>query len=108
MFGRMRGTSIAIWMRQGDVMVRHHYGVLIQKHWQRERPEEYAQIEDPETFFTREGERLAAEIERRKTKLEQSIDQTGDFLVNLGRLNEIQMSVESDVLREMGISTPES
>lgn len=88
----------------------NQFGAMAQDHWRRHRPAELAQLEDPERYFTELGEQVLAEIRGRREALEsQSRGELGDgFLATLGRLNEIQSTVESDVLREMVYTEPET
>lgn len=88
----------------------NQYGAIAQEHWRRHRPAELAQVEDPERFFTDLGEQVLAEIRARREALENGNQgELGEgFLANLGRLNEIQSTVESDVLREMIYTEPET
>lgn len=79
----------------------NHYGTRARRHWQTFLPTRYAQIEDPETFFTHLGEQVETEIET----LEQSLageDPPGEtYLEKLGRLRTARLNAEDQVLREM-------
>ncbi len=41
----------------------NRYGVIVQRHWARWLPEQYAAISDPESFFTTLGEEAARQID---------------------------------------------
>ena len=84
----------------------NHYGALALQHWQRTRAAELATIEDPQRFFTELGEQVAAEIDHRSQALEGQLG--GDFLANLGMLNEARATAENEVLRELVFTEPET
>jgi hypothetical protein len=86
----------------------NHYGARARRHWQTHRPQEYGQITDPETFFSDLGNRIATEIDRRRTEQERSTGagDSQDFLANLQSLNSTAISVEDEVLREMAFTEP--
>lgn len=77
------------------------YGAIAKKHWEKHLPSRYAELTDKESFFSNLGE----EISTRVDALSQSI--AGDdpphesYLEKVGRLNEAQLTAESDALREM-------
>jgi hypothetical protein len=87
-------------------MPMNHYGELALRHWQNARPQELATIEDQERFFTDLGEQVQNEILRRAQELESPMGE--DYLANLGMLNEARATAESDVLREMVFTEPET
>ncbi len=82
----------------------NQYGERAQRHWQQYRATEYAQLRDPEKFFTDLGERIAAEIDHRKNQ--QRTPLGSDYLANVGALNNVSSSVEDDVMREMAFTDP--
>ena len=79
----------------------NRYGTRAREHWQRYRPSEYAQIQDPTTFFTRLGEEMSARINALSLSL--AGDDPGDegFLEKVGRLNMSRLQAEDQVMREM-------
>lgn len=85
------------------VTTMNEYGARAQKIWQAEQPARYAQIEDPQAFFTQKGLEIAAEIDRRRNELEQQTGagQSESFLANLGSLNTQQIDVTAAVMQEM-------
>jgi hypothetical protein len=87
----------------------NHYGAQAQTYWQQHRAAEYAQIEDPERYFTDLGNQIATEIERRRNTAEQQTGagQSTDFLANLQSLN-AAASVTDEVMREMAFTEPNS
>ncbi|SFQ31123.1 hypothetical protein SAMN05421854_110220 [Amycolatopsis rubida] len=88
----------------------NHYGAQTQEHWRKHRAAEYAQIEDPATFFTAKGKEIAAEIERRTNEAEQQqqAGQSTDFMANLASLNNVSTTVRDEVMREMAFTEPGS
>lgn len=80
----------------------NHYGAQALKHWQTHRPRELAQIEDQTRYFTDLGDRIAAEINRRRNAAEHQSQagQTLEFLANLQSLNAAS-SVADEVMREL-------
>jgi hypothetical protein len=93
-----------------EAVTMNQYGAQAQQHWSQYRAAEYAQIEDPNRFFTQLGEQIAAEIDLRCANLERATGagQSESFLANLGSLNNVRASVEGEVLREMAFTEPGS
>ncbi len=91
------------------VSAMNNYGALAQKHWETQRPSDYGQISDRETFFTQLGAQIAAEIERRRNQDERETGagQTTNFLANLNALTLSQTTIEAAVMREMVYDLPE-
>jgi hypothetical protein len=86
----------------------NQYGTTAQKHWRNFRPESYAQIPDPETFFSEMGERAEAQIAALQVQLA-GPDVAGEgYLDKVGRLTNARMRAEEIVLREEVLSQPES
>jgi len=84
------------------------YGRQAQRHWQQHLPSQYAQIPDPETFFSQMGETIAQQIEE-LAELIAGPDRPGEtFLDKMGRLNmansEATMQVLSETLPEPEIT----
>jgi hypothetical protein len=79
----------------------NQYGAQARRYWQEYLPERYAQIEDPEAFFTDLGEEMADQV----VELTDSIagpDRSGEgYLGKVGRLNMARLSAEEQVMREM-------
>lgn len=77
------------------------YGAIAKKHWERHLPSQYEQLTDKESFFSNLGEEISNQVD----ELSQSIagdDPPGEsYLDKVGRLNEAQLTAESDILREM-------
>jgi hypothetical protein len=77
------------------------YGAQAMRHWQQTDPGRYAQIPDPEAFFTQLGKEAEQEIETLAAAIAGS-DRPGEsYLEKVGRLNEARFSAQSDVLREL-------
>lgn len=84
----------------------NHYGVLALRHWQNTKPQELAKIENPQQYFADLGEQVAAEARRRAEALESAMG--SDFVANLRMLNEARATAESEVLRELVYTEPET
>jgi hypothetical protein len=78
----------------------NRYGARARGHWQEHRPQEYAQISDPDAFFGRLGRQIADDV----TTLSFSIagdDPEGEtYLKKVGRLRMARLQAEEQVLRE--------
>jgi stalled ribosome rescue protein Dom34 len=77
------------------------YGAQAAKHWQTHLPERFAQIQDPETFFTDLGEEIEQQIEDQARALAGPDPAQESYLDKVGRLNMARLTAESQVLREM-------
>ena len=77
------------------------YGAQARKHWQTHLPERFAQIEDPETFFTDLGEEIEQQIEQLAATLAGPDPAEETYLDKVGRLNMARLNAESQVVREM-------
>lgn len=79
----------------------NQYGAQARRYWREYLPGRYAQIEDPEAFFTDLGEEMADQV----VELTDSIagpDRPGEgYLGKVGRLNMARLSAEEQVMREM-------
>lgn len=79
----------------------NRYGRQAMRHWMQFDPDRYAQISNPEAFFTDLGEEVIQEIETRTRALE-GRDLPGEsYLEKIGRLQMTRFTVEGEVLREM-------
>lgn len=86
----------------------NQYGAMAWEHWRRNRAQELAELTDPKRFFTQLGEQVQTEIRRRRQAQESTLESTDSYLANLGLLNNVQTSVEEEVLREMVFTDPET
>jgi len=77
----------------------NHYGFQAQEHWRTHRPTEFAELDDPQEFFTQLGEELAAEIDQRQAALEKAIPAGEDYLAEFGRQMGTRSQAEDEVLR---------
>ena len=89
-------------------MTMNQYGWLAKQHWRAYRPTAYGEIEDPETFFTDLGEQLSSRVHELQSELELTMPSSPDYSANVRRLNEIRLTAESEVLRELVYSETES
>lgn len=85
--------------RKGGAMNR--YGRRALKHWESFRQEEYAQIQDPISFFSKMGERIEEQIAEMSDLLAGNDPPGETYLAKLGRLNMARLQAEERVMREM-------
>src|SRR5450755_2525824 len=82
------------------------YGARLMRQWQTADPERFAQIPDPEEFFTQMG----ADLEERIDALARATagpDRPGeDYLEKVARLTSARVNAESDLIREAMIPAP--
>lgn len=85
----------------------NQYGAMAQRHWARWLPGQYAQIPDPDSFFSTLGEEVAQQI------ADLSLELAGDDLPGegyqekVGRLNMARLQAEEIVLKERVLLDPE-
>lgn len=83
------------------------YGETAMAHWRRWLPQRFAQIEDPQEFFSRLGERVAEEVELLADHLA-GPDRPGEgYLGKAGRLETAKARAEERVLAELVYLEPE-
>jgi hypothetical protein len=86
----------------------NRYGVMAQKHWMRWLPSRYAQIEDPDSFFSDLGIQTAERIDSLSMELAGD-DQPGEgYLGKAGRLGQARHQAEEIVLADLILLEPES
>ena len=84
----------------------NHYGAQAMRHWRTHLPTRFAQITDPETFFTELGEQVEAQVE------ELTLHLAGDdpppipgepasFLDKASRINTAKRMAEERILPEL-------
>lgn len=83
------------------------YGRRAQRHWQTNLPRQYAQIQNPERFFTDLGSTMAQQIEDLADQIAGPDPQDETYLDKLGRLNRARGEAEMEVFRET-LPQPES
>ncbi len=85
----------------------NEYGQLAMHHWQRHRPSQYRQIEDPETHFAALGQ----EAQERATRIEEdvfrSLPTTQDYLETIANRNRARSAAREIVLADL-LLPPES
>jgi len=85
----------------------NRYGLMAQQHWARWLPGRYAQIEDPDSFFSELGMRAAERIDNLALTLAGD-DQPGEgYLGKAGRLGQARRQAEEIVLAELILLDPE-
>jgi hypothetical protein len=85
----------------------NHYSVTAQRHWARWLPGRYAQITDPDSFFSTLGQEAAQRIEDLATELAGSDPSGEDYLTKAGRLKMARLQAEEIVLPELILLPPE-
>lgn len=79
----------------------NQYALMAKSHWARWLPARYAQLTDPDSFFTTLGEQAEAQIADLMMELAGDDPPGEDYLVKLGRLNMARLRAEEIVLREL-------
>lgn len=76
------------------------YGAMLMRQWKRADPERFAQIPDPDAFFSAKGRELEAEIQALAQTLA-GPDRSGEsYLEKTARLSTARFTAESDLIRE--------
>lgn len=86
----------------------NRYGAQLMTHWKRERQPEFAELTDPEAYFSQMGEDIAEEIERLHRTLAGKGPQGEGYLARVGRLRTARSEAESTVLRTYLLESPRS
>jgi hypothetical protein len=85
----------------------NRYGLMAQKHWARWLPARYAQIEDPDSFFSDLGRLTAERIDSLALDLAGD-DRPGEgYLGKAGRLGQARHQAEEIVLADLILLEPE-
>ncbi len=79
----------------------NHYGAIARRHWQRWLPGRYAQISDPDSYFSTLGQEAALEIADLMMDLAGDDPPGEDFLTKTGRLSAARNQAQEIVLREI-------
>ena len=87
----------------------NEYGAMARDHCQRWRPASYAEITDPDSYFTDLGDRVAQEISDLWAGLRaRSGNPAGeDYIARVGRLNALRKQAEEIVLADLVLLPPE-
>jgi hypothetical protein len=85
----------------------NRYGEKARAHWRLFLPKRYAQIEDPDAFFTDLGEQIEMQIEVLEQALAGDDPPHESYMEKVGRLNMARLCAESDTLRELAFVDPE-
>lgn len=83
----------------------NRYGQQAMRHWQDTRPGQVRDLADPEAFFTQMGEDLAQAIEDLERKLTGHPPPGETYMQRVQRLTMARFEAESQVLREMLLTT---
>ena len=87
----------------------NEYATMARDHWREHLPARYAQIEDPDAWFTQLGEEVAAEIAGlwAEMSLKAGNPPGEDFMDRVGRLNAIRKQAEEIILADRVLLPPE-
>lgn len=85
----------------------NEYATMAWRHWQTWLPKSFAQIEDPEEFFTRLGEEVETEIADLGLQLAGDDPPGETYMGKLSRLNMAQLQAREKVLAERVLLDPE-
>jgi hypothetical protein len=87
----------------------NEYGAMAKTYWQQWLPGRYAATGDPDAYFTRLGEEVAAAIADLWAQMQaQAGNPPGeDFLDRVGRLNAMRKQAEEITLADMVLLAPE-
>ncbi len=77
------------------------YGRLAQTHWSRWLPTRYAQIPDPESFFTDLGEQIQEQVITTADAISSQQPPEREYLARAGQLNMARLVAEEQVMGEM-------
>lgn len=79
----------------------NRYGLMARQHWERWLPRRYAQVSDPDQFFTDLGRQVAERVDQLALQFAGD-DQPGEgYLGKAGRLGQARHQAEEIVLAEM-------
>lgn len=84
------------------------YGAMAQNHWRTWLPDRYAQIEDPDSFFSTLGIEVSDQIAALELDLAGPDQPDEEFLTRVGHRNMARMQAEEMVLRELVLLPPEN
>lgn len=79
----------------------NEYATMARRHWEQWLPERYAQISDPDSFFSSLGQQAAEQIAELMLDLAGDDPPGEDYLTKLGRLNAARDQAREIVLREI-------
>jgi hypothetical protein len=79
----------------------NHYGHKAQAWWQANAPSRYAELTDPEGYFTGLGEQVAAQVEAISNHLEAKLAADLPYLEKVGQLRMIQIQAEEVAMADL-------
>jgi hypothetical protein len=85
----------------------NHYGDIAREHWARWLPQQYAAIEDPDSFFSDLGSRASERIAELASEFAGDGPPGEGYLERVGRLGQARRQAEEIVLHEMILLEPE-
>lgn len=85
----------------------NEYGLQAMRHYQRWLPEQFDQIEDPESHFATLGEQAADRIFEIEDEIFRNGTPSEDYLIEVGRRNMARMTAREMVLAELLPAPPD-
>lgn len=80
----------------------NHYGQRAMRHWQTHRPEAFAQLPNPQEYFTTMGERIATTVADLIPTLAGADHPGEEYLEKVARLNEARLRAEEIAMEDEG------
>lgn len=77
------------------------YGRLAQRHWQRWLPTRYAQIQDPESFFTGLGDQIEDQVTQAAEASVRAQPEATDYLARVGQLSMARLAAEEAAMAQL-------
>jgi hypothetical protein len=84
----------------------NRFGRAAQMHWQQHLPSRYAQVPNPEAFFSTLGDQIESEVQDLAATLAGPDPAGEDYLTKVGRLNAARQQAEEAVLSEQAFLSP--
>ncbi len=84
------------------------YGARAKKHWEKWLPNRYKALPDPETFFTKMGEQISAQVAELTETLAGDDPPGESYLDKVGRRNMARLQAEERILPETALIAPET
>lgn len=85
----------------------NHYGARAKKHWETYLPIQFRDLPDPESFFTKLGEQISAQVRALTLELAGQDPAGEPYMDKVGRLNMSRLQAESQVMQELALIAPE-
>ena len=83
------------------------YGLRIREHWEKYAPIRFAQLENPDSYFTELGDLVANQIVQITVELELKATLSENYLQRVGELNALRRQAEEIVMSDQDWPAPE-